>query len=303
MGTILRQLASRLGVATTASAGDLKLVIEGKIAEIGKDPANVMVTLTNVEGGVHVSLEDDSGVFHSAEPIADEATEEEHSPSDAGGHPMDTSTTRSEIVIERLHEEITSLTGVVEGQKSEIESQKTIIAVLWQRNHTHMAKLDDALTEIQRLKASQPGDRGSDRAVSGCGEEEGTPSLHFRPRRGKAPPVQPFTGEDPECPLDDWLPTLQRAAEWNGCGGDDLLLQLAGHLKGRTRQEWTLLCPAEKGSYDTAVVALRNRLDPGSKVMAAQDFRHTMQNEGSQSHPRHMTLFSLGNSMRDWYTV
>jgi len=33
------------------------------------------------------------------------------------------------------------------------------------------------------------------------------------------------------------------------------------------------------GTYDTAVTALRRWLDPGSKAMAAQDFRHISQKE------------------------
>ena len=31
-------------------------------------------------------------------------------------------------------------------------------------------------------------------------------------RRGKAPPIDPFRGNDPVIRLDDWLPTLERAA-------------------------------------------------------------------------------------------
>ena len=34
-------------------------------------------------------------------------------------------------------------------------------------------------------------------------------------RRGKAPPVNEFSGEDPDCPLEDWLPSLERASKWN----------------------------------------------------------------------------------------
>ena len=49
-------------------------------------------------------------------------------------------------------------------------------------------------------------------------------------RQGKAPPVGNFTGEDAESRLDNWLPTLQRAADWNGWTPDDLLIQLAGGL-------------------------------------------------------------------------
>ena len=35
-------------------------------------------------------------------------------------------------------------------------------------------------------------------------------------RRGKAPPVDPFTSENDEMMWEDWLPTLERAATWNG---------------------------------------------------------------------------------------
>ena len=52
-------------------------------------------------------------------------------------------------------------------------------------------------------------------------------------RRGKAPPVDSFSGEDAETTLDDWLPSLQKAAEWNGWAEDEKLMQLAGYLCGR----------------------------------------------------------------------
>ena len=100
-----------------------------------------------------------------------------------------------------------------------------------------------------------------------------------RVRRGKAPPVDPFTGEDPECRLDDWLPTLSRAADWNSWTEEDLLIQLAGHLKGRALQEWNLLSDDDRATYLRAVAALRSRMDPGSRVMAAQDFWRATQEE------------------------
>ncbi len=74
--------------------------------------------------------------------------------------------------------------------------------------------------------------------------------------------------------------SLERAATWNSWSDDDRLLQLAGHLRGRALQEWNLLDPADKCSYSSAVEALRTRLDPGSKTMAAQDFRHSTQRDG-----------------------
>ena len=97
-------------------------------------------------------------------------------------------------------------------------------------------------------------------------------------RRGKAPPEDTFTEEEAGTRPDDWLPILQRAANWNGWTLDDLLIQLAGHLKERALQEWNLLSADEK-SYEGAVITLRNKLDHDSKIMAAQDFRHASQEE------------------------
>ena len=52
---------------------------------------------------------------------------------------------------------------------------------------------------------------------------------------------------------------------------------LTSLLKGRARQEWGLIPEEEKGTYKESVEALRSRLDPGSKALAAQDFRHASQ--------------------------
>ncbi len=43
----------------------------------------------------------------------------------------------------------------------------------------------------------------------------GTAGAGPPPRRGKAPPVELFGGENAEIRLEDWLPSLQRAAQWN----------------------------------------------------------------------------------------
>ena len=53
-----------------------------------------------------------------------------------------------------------------------------------------------------------------------------------RQRQGKAPPVDPFTGENPEIWFEDWLPSLNQASTWNEWMDEELLLQLAGLLRG-----------------------------------------------------------------------
>ena len=100
------------------------------------------------------------------------------------------------------------------------------------------------------------------------------------PRRGKAPPVSEFTGEDPNCTLEDWLPSLERAILWYAWTEEEQVIQLAGHLKSRALQEWNLLGTEEKSSFSRAAEALRLRLDCGDKTLAAQDFRHSAQREG-----------------------
>ena len=51
-------------------------------------------------------------------------------------------------------------------------------------------------------------------------------------RIGKVPPVDAFSSEEPDVLLDDWHPGLQRAAQWNDLRTEELLIQLAGHLRG-----------------------------------------------------------------------
>ena len=126
---------------------------------------------------------------------------------------------------------------------------------------------------LRKLETSEPA----------CMSRHGTTSPrspgYEAPRRGKAPPVDSFSGETMGLTFDDWFPSLQRASDWNQWSDEETLIQLAGHLRGRSLQEWTLLRATEKESLDTAVCALRSRLDPGSRALAAQDFRHASQRE------------------------
>ena len=97
--------------------------------------------------------------------------------------------------------------------------------------------------------------------------------------RGKAPPIDAFTGEDAEIRFDDWLPTLERAATWNNWTESEALMQFTGYLRGRALQEWNLMSQSERGTYKSAITGLRTRLDPGNKTLAALDFRHITQKE------------------------
>lgn len=59
-----------------------------------------------------------------------------------------------------------------------------------------------------------------------------------------------------------------------------LPIQLAGHSRGKMLQEWNLLLEFDKATFQKAASAIRKAFGPGSKVLAAQDSRHTSQHEG-----------------------
>ena len=125
-----------------------------------------------------------------------------------------------------------------------------------------------------------PGSRSAHRPVS-APKSDSPPILMAKPgRRGKAPPVDPYDGENSEIQFDDWLPALHRAAMWNEWTDEESLVQLAGHLRGRALQEWNLLDGDSKKTFDSAVRVLRDSMDQGSRWLAAQDFRHVFQAEG-----------------------
>ena len=72
---------------------------------------------------------------------------------------------------------------------------------------------------------------------------------------------------------------LLREQQWNAWTEEERLIWLAGHLRGKALQEWNLLSKEDKATWQAAVSALKGRLDPGNKILAAQDFRHAVQGE------------------------
>ena len=90
----------------------------------------------------------------------------------------------------------------------------------------------------------------------------------------------PFTGDPKgELNFDAWLPTIERAATWNQWTEEEQLLQLAGHLRGRTFWEWNLMSREDRQVYSRAVKILRELVDTGQRALAAQDFRHLHQRD------------------------
>ena len=194
-----------------------------------------------------------------------------------------------------LHEEVTKL-------RERLTKESERVNEMWRMNCAQVSGFDEAITakdaDIEELRAKVL-------EIEGCEPEgpdptsippvvhvpssvhgetssvrgEASSSVSTQTRRGKAPPLSTFSGEDLECLLDDWLPSIERASTWNAWSEEDRLLQLAGHSKGRALQEWNLLRPDQRTTFAQAAEMLRSRLEPVSRAVAAQDFRHMLQRE------------------------
>ena len=304
----LKRIAAAMGLPTTASADELRQMIEGEVQSRGREPRNVQVIVSGVGADSTLELCDAEGAFlevEQEEPLEYGSGSGEDSRSGAEeGEGEQLGTLRRELV--GANQAVAALKVENEALKKTVEEEKARLKEVWQVNCECLAEHDEVIAakdaEIERLKRKlwacgvgrglQARDSGSDQELSVSGLStpaevvpvEATPEVtpevrRNKTRRGKAPPVDSYTGEDPAILLDDWLPILERAAKWNEWTQEELLLQLAGHLRGQALLEWSLLGDEVKKTYPLAIEALRGRLDPSSRALAGQDFRHISQGE------------------------
>ena len=176
--------------------------------------------------------------------------------------------------VARLQEELRTKSDgeEVKKLKSDLQKEKEKSKQHWRMTCQQAAEQEEFLAEkdreIEELKRRLAGSRAPFTPPSHSDSDEGSPSvppgetptlmlLEPPRRRGKAPPVDQYTGGDPNIRFDNWLPALQRAARWNGWTDEEMLIQLAGHLRGKALQEWNVLVEAGKATFEKAVVALR----------------------------------------------
>ena len=311
----LRAVAEKLGLPTSATGEDLAQIVSGKLTEEGRDPKNVQIVLSDDQ----LQLEDVDGVFLTV-TLEEEAEEhrselEQDSEGEEEGEFEDDRPTNKEF--EQLQAEKEDLERRLAEKEAELQRQTARYAQLWRLNCDQLGEFDCLIEEkeaqvreltgrIQQLEGlsqsspvtvspnevttrvlvptttSQPG--LSVLSDSTVGDTPGTRPLgtssDIRNRKGKAPPVDPFTGDPKgELNFDDWLPTLERAATWNQWTEEEQLLQLAGHLRGRAFREWNLMSREDRQVYSRAVKILRERVDMGQRALAAQDFRHLHQRD------------------------
>ena len=263
------------------------------------------------EEGVFLTVDSESLGPERDEEEEEEEQEEEESEEDekggvggvAGGG-QEEKIERLEGEVERLKEQNSALLEELRASQATVEVERDRVKEkardMWHVTYKQISDYDaecvakdteiaDLHKRIEELEAhgvvavhppprgDKPADATPRKAAAGGGGDPSKADVSSMARKGKAPPVDAYKGDDVELRLDNWLPTLDRAAKWNSWTEEEKLMQLAGHLRGRALQEWNLLQGEDKGSYGAAVSALRSRLDPGNKMLAVQDFRHAAQ--------------------------
>jgi len=276
------------------------LVIEGKITELGRDPQNVQVSLPKDKDDKTLTLSDYEGVFLTVNPESEgehtDGVEETHtressrSPEPSGTDELELIHNERDELQAAVHDltlEKADLQEQLQVMQQALESSKTRVKEIWKMSceqiedheKTSIAK-DREIAELKLRLAAQTADRHCSAISSPDDSVTGVLKVMRQLRGGKAPPIEIFSGENTGICLDDWLPSLQRASNWNNWTEDEQLIQFAGHLKGRALAEWNLLSPDEISTVEVAARSMRERLDPCSKVMAGQDFRRTTQRDG-----------------------
>lgn len=312
----LKAIARSIGLPISGSADETRVMIDRKLEEMGRNPRDIQVVVVcDARGQEAMSLRDVDGEFiHVGKVVecegaggeaAREGEEREESgstTSDPGGRDstgkldeLREENARLSTLNEDLTAQVSSLRTEVDGVRDKLQREKEYVREVWRASCTQLVGFDETITardsEIARLKAritelevgrpvsSTPTVLPLEPASEPLAHFTHTPHVHTHTRRGKAPPVNEFSGEDPESLLEDWLPSLERASTWNAWSEEEKLIQFAGHLRGGALQEWNLLQPYQRSTFSKATEALCSQLDSASKSVAAQDFRHMAQHE------------------------
>ena len=283
----LRRLSTALGLTSSGSIDDLRLVIEGNITELGREPCNVQALFEEHRSDTAFTLVDDSGEFLTVSAVGvelPELLEDTEGNSDRENESSESELGSLRLSVTAITTERDTLLRELQTVKQDLEIKKARVKELWRMNCERLSEYDSLLVakdeQIARLTA-QLAERHHHRVPSEENDDaDSVAEPQIRENRcGRAPPVDKFTGKDPLVRLDDWLPGLNRASRWNGWSPEEKWIQLAEHLRGRAEAEWNLLADEDICDFDTAVQNLKERLDPCSKVLAGQDFRRTVQGD------------------------
>ena len=141
------------------------------------------------------------------------------------------------LQLETIKEENKSLKAQVDELSKQLGVEKDRIKQMWLISSQQLADQgrDLAAKEETIAKLSAKLQELSVRSPGHHSRSDLNLSFHPEPetivrRKGEAPPVEPFTGEDTIIHLDDWMTFTESS---NVESVKEILLQLAGHLRGR----------------------------------------------------------------------
>ena len=304
-GCWIQRIAEALELPGRASLEETRQIIEGKLMELQYQPQNVQVIVQGKNDGAAMFLVNETGVIKCIESCDESAHVLDNQNGNARGAPQafereqwedDDASSEATLELKQAKVKIASLETELRDAMKDLTSVKALLAKekekskrLWQqsceRYLTHEDEMGKKDIEIEELReqvtqllhptSARPLSRTS--SVASVVQDVGRPPVPLR--IGKAPPVDPYTGEDPEVWWEDWLPTFERAASWNKWTDEEKVIQLAGHLRQKALLEWNLIDVTDRDVYERACKQMQARLDLGGKAVAAQDFRHTVQGE------------------------
>ena len=257
-------------MTSSGSINDLRLVIEGKITELGREPCNVQVLFEEHTSEAAFTLLDDSGEFLTVSAVETELPmllEDGEVNSDPENESSAGEIVSLRLSVATITTERDALLRELQSVKQELELKKARVKELWRMNCEQLSEYDSLLVakeeEIARLTVQLAEQHNRRPPTDENDDADSISEPQIRESGcGRAPPVDKFTGEDPSVRLDDWLPGLNRASRWNGWSAEEKLIQLAGHLRGRAEAEWNLLADEDVCDFDTV---LKNVWTPTSE--------------------------------------
>ena len=133
----VKQIAASLSLPTTGSTDEVRLIVEGRLVDMGKEPQHVQVVMCGTKGS-HLQLRDVDGVFLDVLP---EEEGKEDSEGDGGGHSSgesagseDDDVAEVRLALQHAHNLNRSLQEEVSSLKEQLGREKCRVKEMWHEN-------------------------------------------------------------------------------------------------------------------------------------------------------------------------
>ena len=127
----IQHLARALNLPTSATRGDLEVMISGRLAETNHDTTNIQVIVTQGEEGEQLSLRDMEGIFLVTPPILPLLVSKSSTPSEEESdlegeiESFTAEMTQLQTVLQSFEEETVVLRTELQSTKKEVEQLRT----------------------------------------------------------------------------------------------------------------------------------------------------------------------------------